>query len=128
MKKLLAGLALVLALAGCSSTPAPAESPAPTTAEVEAKDVTVDVKKAAGNMSSLIVSAEETEPGRIEVQTTIVDPRGEDGSRPALDAVRLCNKVVEMGGLTNVDILEKDRTTFAVYGVSIVNDGKCGEY
>lgn len=134
MKKVFAGFALALVLTGCSAEVPAAPAPSPTVSEEapEAsteKDVTSKVQKIAGELGDVVTSAVEKEPGRIDVQTSIVDPRGPDGSRPALDAVRLCNKIVQgIDGLTHVKILEADRTTFAAYGIPIINDGKCGEY
>ncbi|MER8026914.1 hypothetical protein [Glutamicibacter protophormiae] len=92
------------------------------------KVVTADVQKIAKDVSEYVVKATETEPGRFSVETSIVDPRGADGSMPALQAVRLCNLVTQNFDAKYVSILEDDGTTFAVYGSPMVNGGECGEY
>lgn len=123
---------IALGLTSCSGSPeaTPSEPPAASVSEtpVASKDVTKDVQKIAKDVSELVDTATETEPGRISVETSIVDPRGGEGSEEALQAVRLCNLVVQNFDVTHVNILEADGTTFAVYGSKIVNDGDCGEY
>lgn len=66
-------------------------------------------------MGDTVVSATETEPGRYEIQTSIVDPRGAAGSAEAVDAIAICEAVVKLGA-TYVSVLEEDGTTFVVYG------------
>jgi len=103
--------------------PTTVESSAPT----EAKDVTSDVQKAAGNAGDAIVKAEETEPGRISVETTLVDPRGEDGSDEAKQAIGICEAAAGLDGVTYVSVLEKDGTSWVLYGHPSVPEGECSE-
>lgn len=127
MNKLIAGLALALVLVGCSSASSPTESAAPTTAEAEAKDVTADVKKVAGENGKSVTKAEETEPGRIVVETSLVDPRGADGSTVAKTAIKICEAVVKMDGVKKVSLMEADGTHWILFGHPMVTEGECGE-
>ena len=85
----------------------------PATASSTASEVdrTADVQKAAGDR---VTRAVESGPGRFEVETTIVDPRGGEGSGEAEAAIALCASVVELGA-TYVRLLEQDGTTFVIY-------------
>lgn len=103
-----AAAALVVLLAGCATTPA-TSAPASPTGTV---DRTADVRAVAGDT---VTSATETEPGRIEVDTTIADPRGGAGSAEAVAAIAVCNAVLSLG-VTHVTVREADGTTFVVAG------------
>lgn len=59
--------------------------------------------------------ATETEPGRIEVETSITDPRGGEGSTEAAAAIAICEAAVSLGA-TYASVLEADGTTFVLYG------------
>ncbi|QIK83122.1 hypothetical protein [Sanguibacter sp. HDW7] len=107
---LVPALALAVGLVGCSSEPDPAPPAAATTTSAEV-DRTADVKRAAGDA---VTRAVESEPGRFEVETTIVDPRGGEGSDEAKAALAICAAVVDLGA-TYVRVLEKDGTTFVIY-------------
>ena len=98
-------LALVFSggLVGCSSEPDPVP-PATASSTASEVDRTADVQKAAGDR---VTRAVESGPGRFEVETTIVDPRGGEGSGEAEAAIAICTSVVELGA-TYVRLLEQE--------------------
>lgn len=109
--------ALLLALAACSSGPSTTDpAPAPTSTDAAAAPTSVDrtaeLQQVAGDQ---VLKAVETEPGRIEVSTSIVDPRGDDGSAEAQAAIAICQAAVGLGA-TYVSVLEEDGSTFVLYG------------
>ncbi|WP_454728846.1 hypothetical protein [Cellulosimicrobium protaetiae] len=104
-------LALALALSACSGDAPVEDAAGPATATVSTVDRTADVQAVAGEV---VTKATETEPGRIEVETTIVDPRT-DASAEAAQAVEVCNAVIELGA-EHVSVLEADGSTFVVAG------------
>lgn len=113
-------LALSLTLSACSgdapdeATAAPATETS-TEAETEASapvDRTADVQAVAGDV---VTKAIETEPGRIEVETTIADPRSDAGSAEAQSAIAVCEAVKGLGA-EHVSVLEADGSTFVVAG------------
>lgn len=127
---LLAASALLLALTGCSATAEPAPTVTVTvTAEARpAPTVTVTVSAAPDSMSAddrltalravsqMVTGVEETEPGRWVVHTSILDPRGDDGSSPeAQKAISICERAVELGA-TYVSVMESNDSTFVLYG------------
>lgn len=132
-----------LALAGCSSDAAEDETPptatAPsvtTTSEAEPVDRTAEVTAGAA-WGDQVTSATETEPGRMEVATTLVDPRGEDGSAEAQTALEVCRAavaVLEADGAEDryVSVLEEDGTTWVLYSTGQLPgglpSGECVEY
>lgn len=75
---------------------------------------------------STVSAVTETEPGRFEIQTGIVDPRGDDGSPEALEAIAICEAAVGAGA-AYVAVLEADGTHFVLYGHPSVPAGACGE-
>lgn len=84
-----------------------------------------------------VTSAIQTDPNRVEVDTTIVDPRGENGSPEAQQAIAICQGTVawlqEQGAVEpHVRVMEADGTTFAVYSQTAVGDlvpaQECSEY
>lgn len=108
-------------LAGCSS--AADETPTATTASTSSApasaDVTDQIREAVGSYANLITSAEEPEPGRIEVGTSIVDPRGDDGTPEAEQAVGICQRLKNANpDATSIVVYEQDGTTFAIFGSS----------
>lgn len=123
--------ALALLLAGCSSsaTTEPSETPETVKASApeESNDVTADVKKAAGSAGDAIIKAEETEEGRISVETTLVDPRGDDGSTEAKQAIEICEAAKDLDGITYVSVLEKDGTSWVLFGHPAMPKGECSE-
>ncbi|MEV8029053.1 hypothetical protein [Cellulosimicrobium funkei] len=111
-------LALSLTLSACSgdapdeATAAPATE---TSTEAEASapvDRTADAQAVAGDV---VTKAIETEPGRIEVETTIADPRSDAGSAEAQSAIAVCEAVKGLGA-EHVSVLEADGSTFVVAG------------
>jgi type IV pilus biogenesis protein CpaD/CtpE len=129
--RLIAALAiLVIGLAGCSATPEPTPTvtvtvtatpePAPTvtvTAEPPAAVAPSDDRLAAlRTVSAMVTGVEETEPGRWVIHTSILDPRGDDGSSAeAQKAIAICEKAVELGA-TYVSVMESNDSTFVLYG------------
>lgn len=135
MKRSLALLALLaLPLTGCASTDAP-EQPATTAAATksskaaadEGKDVTKQLKAAAGARAKHIDVATETEPGRIVVETSLVDPRGDAGSPAAKDAIAICEATVKLKGTEHVSVMEADGTTWILFGHPMATEGECTE-
>lgn len=126
--------AVVLLLVACGSSPeedppagpdTPVPVPAETTAGFEPVDRTDEVTEGAGDDGGLVTSATETEAGRIEVATSIVDPRTE-GSPEAASAVAICEAAVAVGA-EYVSVLEEDGTSFVLYGHPSVPAGECAE-
>lgn len=122
--------ALVLVLAGCSATPAPTPTvtvivtaspePAPTvtvTAPPAPVSTSGDERLAALRaVSEMVTGVEETEPGRWVIHTSILDPRGDDGtSVEAQKAIAICEKAVELGA-SKVSVMESNDSTFVLYG------------
>lgn len=93
------------------------------------RDKTTDFKTAKKNAPWLgkIKSVTEVEPGRIRIETSIVDPRGADGSEEAKSAITICESVVTLFGPSYVSVLEDDRTNFVLFGHPSVPTGACGE-
>lgn len=73
-----------------------------------------------------VTSVAETEPGRIEIQTSIVDPRGTDGSAAAQEALDICRAAVGAGA-TYVALFEADGTHFVLFGHPAVPASACSE-
>ncbi|MGP9034897.1 hypothetical protein ACT17S_17730 [Glutamicibacter mysorens] len=92
-----------------------------------AKDISADVRDAAGAAGEAITKAEETEPGRISVETSLVDPRGEDGSAEAKQAIEICEAAAGLDGVTYVSVLEEDGTNWVLFGHPAVPEGECAE-
>lgn len=140
---LAAAVAAALLLTGCatSSSPtetAPAESttPSQTAAAPESMpaassdpDKTADFKTANAGAAWVgqIKSATETEPGRIKIETSVVDPRGADGSEPAKTAISICEAAVTVFGPSYVAVMEDDGTHFVLFGHPSVPKGACAE-
>lgn len=76
-----------------------------------------------------LIQADETEPGRVLVSTTIVDPRGDEGTVEAQSAIAVCEAAVALLGdsAVAVTVYEEDGTTFVLFGHPSVPDGECGE-
>lgn len=105
-----------------SSTPpaTPTTSPAPTAEAAPAPDAAaypIDRTAAAQAAydTGVITAAAETEPGRWEISTTIVDPRVDGASQEGGIARGVCEAIVALGA-TDVVIYEEDGTTFVLYG------------
>jgi hypothetical protein len=97
-----------------------ATSTAPASADT---DVTEEVRASASGASWIeqVTAATLTEPGRIAVETTIVDPRGDAGSPAAHQAIQVCEGVVAYMQSTGVaapkvSVMENDGTTYVLYG------------
>jgi ethanolamine ammonia-lyase small subunit len=111
-------LAAVLT-AGCSSGSAVEDPPA----SADDVDVTEDLQAAAGGESwaQLITEATRSEADRLEVRTTVVDPRAAgspDTGRPAID---ICSAAVQWlqaqgAGHPDVTVMEADGSTDVVFG------------
>lgn len=125
-------LLLVASLVSCSSEPEPIPTvtvtvtatpePAPTVTvtampQAEAEAPPSDDRLAAlRSISEMVTGVEETEPGRWVIHTSIVDPRGDDGTSPeAQKATAICEKAVELGA-AKVSVMESNDSTFVVYG------------
>ncbi|MDA3806221.1 hypothetical protein PED38_15585 [Clavibacter sp. CT19] len=108
-------LALLLGagLSGCSTEAAPAASAPATSAPAADSEIATAAQALVGGS---VTAATETEPGRIQLDTTIVDPRGDDGSPEALQALGLCEQAKGIPGVTHVSIMEADGTSFVLAG------------
>lgn len=137
--------AVALLLCGCTAS-APqkasnATTPAQTTVSQAAAppdsirsatyspDKTADFKTAKKNAPWLgkIKSVTEIEPGRIRIETSVVDPRGTDGSEEAKSAIDICESIVSLFGPSYVSVLEDDSTNFILFGHPSVPSGACAE-
>ena len=139
MKRFALPLLAVLLLAGCAApeptavsaettgtaTPTATMSPAPTpTSEIAPAevapapvDMTAEVRDASPPLESYVKSATSSEAGRVSVESSLVDPRGDNGSAEAVLALQLCNDVVaNMSGVSYLSIMENDGTTWILYG------------
>lgn len=123
---IISAVAVSLALlTGCSAAPKAAE-PAPaaatTTAAAPAEekvDRTAAFKEANPGAAWLgsVNKAVQYESGRLQVDTSVVDPRGADGSEPAMTAVALCKAAVaSFPEYANISVMEKDGTHFVLFG------------
>lgn len=149
---------LSLALSGCSGDPPAVVEPATVTSTVtvteEASTVTVTVTAepttaepsptAEETLLEKLKSANSTEPwlskvltvtqvsaDQVDVETSIIDPRGDEGSLAAVEAIEVCGAVVEVleaEGESRVKIFvyESDGSTFAYAGNS--SNYECVEY
>lgn len=120
------------------ASPAPSEEPSITEASEPAEepatvskpDRTQQLKDANPGASWLdyVTTAIETEPGRVTVETTLVDPRGDDGSPEAETAIAICEAAVALDStITNVTVAEQDGTSWILFGHPLVPVGECGE-
>jgi hypothetical protein len=130
----LAGLTLVASVAGCRGAEQAATTTKPDPAEqtrakvqqprAEAKDdLTKDLLRGTRGKSwaKKVASVTETEPGRLTVVTSIIDPRGGSGSPAAKTAIQVCEAAVvllDQRGTKNpyVSVMEKDGTTYVLFG------------
>jgi hypothetical protein len=74
-----------------------------------------------------IKSVTEAEPGRIRIETSVVDPRGADGSEEAKSAIAICESAITLFGPSYVSVLEDDGTSFVLFGHPSVPKGACTE-
>lgn len=136
------GLALALTLAACggaeesdaeSNTGEPAQTetfePEESADAQEPEDDaaegdwTEDLRDAANGKpwAENVTAATETEPGRLEVETDLVDPRGDDGSPEAQTAIEICEVAVSLledDGVEKpyVAVMEQDGTHWVLHG------------
>jgi hypothetical protein len=148
MNKTIPALATAIAallLTGCSSstpqtapiTATPAQAAASQTAAAPESipsatnepDKTADFATANANApwAGQIKSVIETEPGRIRIDTSVVDPRGANGSEAARTAIAICDSAVALFGPSYVSVLEDDGTNFVLFGHPSVPKGACTE-
>lgn len=126
-KKLVGGIvAVVVGVAVIANLPSDKEPEAAPTTQVTTiapspsfteQDLTADLQEAAPDQADLVTAATVTEPGRLQIDTTIVDDR-DNGGDDADDALALCN-----AGLTLLDVddpyvavMEEDGTHFVIAG------------
>lgn len=142
LRRIAALLSTGFILAACSSssdgdTDAGAPSNAPTTASAPATTTSAAIDRTAELASAnagaawlpVVTKAEEVQTGRLNVSTSIVDPRGANGSPAAQQAIQVCEAAVALlgGGDVHVSVYEADGTTFVLYGHPMVTAGTCGE-
>jgi hypothetical protein len=122
----LSALALMfaLALSGCTGSPATLDGPSPVPEASSAPAATSEISTAAQALvGGSVTAATETEHGRVQLDTTIVDPRGENGSPEALEALALCERVKAIPGVTHVSVMEEDGTSFVLAGHPSYGEG-----
>lgn len=125
----------VLALSGCGDstssddeTMGAPSSPATATATAEpTEDLAPAVLEEMGSDADWTTAVEETEPGRIEISTNLVDDREDGADSDAARAVTLCNDAVRVDGVEYVAVFEADGTNWILYGHPMVPEGECGE-
>ena len=74
-----------------------------------------------------IKSVTETEPGRIRIDTSVVDPQAASGSEAAVTVIAICESAVALFGPSYVSVLEEDGTSVVLYGHQSVPKGACAE-
>lgn len=138
-------IATIAAVSGCGGS----DESNPTTAAPSAASTTVAAPAATGagpvdrtadlldanpdaTWTGEVTAATATEPGRLEIDTTLVDPRSEGGSPESQTAIEICEAGVALlsGEGTEapyVSVLESDGTTWVLYGHPMVPAGECGE-
>lgn len=120
---------VVLLLAACgggSASTEPTPTPTEATSSAAAEDVTGQVKAQAGDNADNVTAATVTEPGRVAVETDLVDPRT-DNSEEGQAAVAICEAARSAGDYTYVSVTEADGTTFALYGHPSYSKDACSE-
>lgn len=111
----------ILLLAGCTAAPDSDDGFATV-------DRTADLAETLAETATYVEKATETEPGRLVVETNIVDPGGDDNSSEAATAVVICNAAVSLGGgIDHVSVMEADGTSFVLFGHPSVPEGTCTE-
>jgi hypothetical protein len=124
-------LLVIVSLSGCSGSGSSDTAP-PAPAAPSGVDRTAELKSANASAAWIdqVTLAEETEPGRLEIATTIVDPRGEEGSAEAQLAIGVCEAGVTIlgAGATVVSVLEQDGTSFVLFGHPSAPAGRCTEF
>jgi hypothetical protein len=108
-----------LLLTGCTTAPTP-EGFVPI-------DRTADLAEALAETATSVEQATEIEPGRLDIQTNLVDPGGDDNSAEASTAVMICNAAVSLGYIDYVSVMEADGTSFVLFGHPSVPEGTCTE-
>jgi hypothetical protein len=130
-----------LLFTGCSSsapnTATPVERPASQTAAAPDSvpsfatepNKTSDFTTANANARWVgqIKSVTETEPGRIRIETSVVDPQAATGSEAAVTAIAICESAVALFGPSYVSVLEEDGTSVVLYGHQSVPKGACAQ-
>jgi len=114
------------ALAGCSSGNDDTASSTTSSASQSTSapvDVTAQLQSAGAGQpwAAAITSAKQTEADRVEVATSIVDPRGASGSPEAQQALAICQAAVDLltgqgAAQPHVSVAESDGSTFVVAG------------
>jgi len=134
---LLLPIGLGLTLTACGEGGSADAEAAPATASVAAAapaaddvDVTNEVRASAPGAAWMdaVTTATLTEPNRIVAETTITDPRGDNGSPAAHEAIQVCQGVVaylQGTGVADpkVSVMEADGSTFVLYGHPSYLDG-----
>lgn len=152
MSRLLLPVSLVgaLALVGCSGAeestptatasaqavelPSPSLTPTPTPTPSQAPSADgssdlLDQLRAAlpADLAAEVTSAELESGSFARVATTLVDPRGDDGSPAAQQAIAICEAAAALEGVTDVNVAEADGTSWILFGHPMVPEGACGE-
>ena len=112
-----------------TTEPEPEENEEPEAAPADG-DRTEDLRSAANGepWAENVAIATETEPGRLEVETDLIDPRGDSGSPEAQTAMQICEAAVSLlkeDGAQEpyVAVLEEDGTHWILHGHPAYPDG-----
>jgi hypothetical protein len=108
-----------------AETTAPAEPDAP--APNDSDRTALVLAALPPELQALVITAEQPELGRLNVQTTIEDPRGENGSTAAVSALAICEALVAVDGTEYISIFEADGTTFVLFGHPTLSPDGCTE-
>ena len=121
----------VQATVTATATPMPTTEPTPVADEGDVTE-TLLAANPTQPWRSLVVGATRISTDTVEVQTTIVDPRGGSvGSREAREAIAICKAVVALlksdrVNSPRVTVYETNGSTFAYSGTT--SDFRCAEY
>lgn len=111
----------ILILAGCTAAPNSDDGFTPI-------DRTAELAEALAETATYVEKATETEPGRLVVETNIVDPGGDENSSEAATAIVICNAAVSLGGdIEHIFVMEANGSSFVLFGDPSVPEGTCTE-
>jgi len=110
-----------------ASQPAVATEAVPTASGEVDKTADFKTANASAAWAGSITAVTETEPGRLSIDTTLIDPRGAADSEAAKTAIAICESAVQLYQPSNVAVKEKDGTHFVLFGHPSVPVGACAE-
>lgn len=78
-------------------------------------------------LASAVTSAELEGGSFLRIATTLVDPRGDDGSPAAQQAISICEQARTIEGVEDINLAEADGTSWILFGHPLLPAGACGE-